>query len=187
MPVRDPLAVGENSIEIVQLFCAVSDVEQVLVLMLKSPLICGALSVAVLPPVFATTIFCAALVAPTLVFGKLSNIGVRPTFGSATPLPDNDATTVATVPLVLIEICPLRVPVAVGVKTTLMLQLADAASDVVQLFALMLKSPLICGVPSVAVVPPEFCTTRICAVLLAPRFVPANVSVVGVIVTSAAV
>jgi hypothetical protein len=77
---------------------------------------------------------------------------------------------------------PLRVPVAVGAKVTLMMQLVPAATLVPQLFVCP-KSPLLVPVKAIFAM---FNTTPLglesvtaCAVLVVPTFWPLNVRVVG--------
>ena len=64
---------------------------------------------------------------------------------------------------------PVRVPVAVGVKFTLIVQLLPAASEVPQVPSpARAKSPLIVMPPIVMVVLPELVSVENCAALVVP-------------------
>jgi hypothetical protein len=84
-------------------------------------------------PVLVKVTAWAALVVPTCWLVKVRLVGVRFTAG-ATPVPVKLA--VCGLPLALSEtvMAPVRVPTVVGVKVTLIVQLAAAASEVPQLF-----------------------------------------------------
>ena len=152
---------------ILQFAAAASVLPHVVVLMLKSPLICGMPNVAVEPPMFVAITFSAALFAPIVVLAKLSDAGASVTSACDTPTPLSDADNVPLLPP-LMDICPLRVPIAVGENSTASEQLAATASVLPQVFALIMKSPSICGVPNVATDPPVFETITPCAALLVP-------------------
>ena len=67
LPVRVPEAVGRNSTETVHPTLDASVVPQVFAERMKSPVATGVCKLAVTPPVLEIVIFCAVLVAPTLV------------------------------------------------------------------------------------------------------------------------
>jgi hypothetical protein len=79
---------------------------------------------------------------------------------------------------------PVRVPVAVGVNVTLTVQLAgEGASEVPQLVLSTAKSPLAAMESDVDPVP-VFFTVTVLAALVVPTVCLANVSLVGVAVTT---
>src|SRR5258705_11485587 len=82
-------------------------------------------------PVFVSVTVCAALVVPTLREPKLKLVGERLTTG-AVPVPVR--LTICGLPVAssVIVMVPVRVPVAVGVNVTLIVQLAPAATEVPQ-------------------------------------------------------
>jgi hypothetical protein len=86
-PERAPLAVGVKEMESVQAVDAASVLPQVLALMAKSPVMTGVCSVAVVPPVLATVMFCASAVWFTMVPGKVSAVGVSTIAAAAVPVP----------------------------------------------------------------------------------------------------
>ncbi len=87
VPARAPLAVGVKVMESVQDVDAASELPQVFALIAKSPVTTGACSVAVLPPVFATVMFCATAVWFTMVAGNVSDGGVNTIDAGGVPTP----------------------------------------------------------------------------------------------------
>ena len=81
---------------------------------------------------------------------------------------------------------PVRAPDAVGANTMESVQPVDGASVVPQELAVMEKSPAMTGVWSVAAVPPVFEIVMASGMLVAPTFVAAKGSVVGVRTMAAA-
>lgn len=73
---------------------------------------------------------------------------------------------------------PLRAPAAVGVKVTLMVQLAAAARVAPQVVVLA-KSPLMPMLAMFSVAPPLLVRVTVCAALVLPTFCEVKVSVVG--------
>ena len=73
---------------------------------------------------------------PTVVDGKLRDVGERLTTaaGGIAPVPDNDTVCGEPVALSAILMEAFRVPDAVGLKVTEIVQLAAAATDVPQVF-----------------------------------------------------
>jgi hypothetical protein len=80
---------------------------------------------------FATVTALTALLVATAWFPNASVAGV--TFTGTTPLPVSDTVCGLLLALSVILRVPVRDPVVVGVKVTLMVQLVAAASDVPQL------------------------------------------------------
>src|SRR5437764_15173523 len=74
-------------------------------------------------------------------------------------------------------IAPVRVPVAVGVKVTLMAQLAPAATDVPQVLVCM-KSPLATMLVTLSATFPVLFSVTVCAALVVPSSWLANVRLV---------
>lgn len=130
--VRLPVAVGAKLTEMVQLAPAPRLAGHVLV-WVKSPglvpLRAMLLIARAVLPVFVRVTPCAALVVPTSCEPKLSLDGARLTAGaSGTPLPDR--LTLCGLPVALSATCTeaVRVPAAVGLKVTEIVQLAFTAS-----------------------------------------------------------
>ncbi len=92
------------------------------------------LSVAV--PLLVSVTACAALVVPTCWLLKVSVVLERVTAGAvaATPVPVRLTLCGLPAALSVIDTVPVRVPVAVGVKVTLMVQLAPATTEAPQVF-----------------------------------------------------
>src|SRR5205807_10115469 len=80
--------------------------------------------------------------------------------------------------LSVMVIAPVRVPVAVGVKVTLMAQLAPAATDVPQVLVCM-KSPLATMLVTLSATVPVLVSVTDCATLVVFRFWLANVRLLG--------
>jgi hypothetical protein len=118
LPVREPEAVGAKTIATVQPVFAGSVAVHVFAEILKSPVAAGVPRFTGAPPVFEIVMFCAALVALTIVVGKLVVTGVSTTVPAAVAVPLN--ATVACPPATFpkIVIVALRPPVATGMKRT---------------------------------------------------------------------
>ncbi len=91
------------------------------------------LIVSVAVPLLVSVTPCAALVLPTCWLLKLRLVGERVTAG-AIPVPLRLTLCGLPAALSVIETVPVRVPVAVGVNVTLIVQLAAAATDAPQVF-----------------------------------------------------
>src|SRR5579871_4394606 len=78
-------------------------------------------------PELVRLIFCAGLVVPTAWLAKVSDVGVRVTAGAAAATPVPIRVIVRGLPgsLSVMTMAPVRTPVAVGLKVTLMLQNAS--------------------------------------------------------------
>ncbi len=87
-------------------------------------------------PLLVSVTACAALVLPTCWLPKLRLVGERVTAGAvgATPVPVRLTLCGLPAALSVIDTVPVRVPVAVGVNVTLIVQLAAAATDAPQVF-----------------------------------------------------
>ena len=84
-------------------------------------------------PVFLSVMAWVALEVPLLVLGKVSEVGVRVTAGLA-PVPVNDTVCGEGLALSATLTEAVNVPVVVGLKVTVMVQLALADTLVPQLF-----------------------------------------------------
>src|SRR5437016_14500472 len=80
--------------------------------------------------------------------------------------------------LSVIVTAPVRMPVAVGVNVTLMVQLAPAATDVPQVLVCM-KSPLATMLVTLSAAFPVLFSVTDCAALVVPTSWFANVRLVG--------
>src|SRR5690348_7008560 len=85
-------------------------------------------------PVFESFTAWAALVDPTFVLAKVKEVGERLATAedAATPLPVKGMVCLLGLALSVMVTVPVRVPVAVGLKSTLIEQLAPAATELVQ-------------------------------------------------------
>ncbi len=94
------------------------------------------LMVSVAVPLLVSVTVCAALVVPTCWLLKVRLVLERVTAGAvgATPVPVRLTLCGLPAALSVIDSVPVRVPVAVGVKVTLMVQLAPAATEAPQVF-----------------------------------------------------
>jgi hypothetical protein len=123
LPVREPEAVGAKTITTVQPVLAASVSPHVFAEILKSPVTAAAPRLTDALPVFEIVMFCTALVALTVVAGKLAVTGVSTTAPAAVAVPLS--ATVAWPPATLpkIVIVALRLPVATGMNLTCTVQL----------------------------------------------------------------
>ncbi len=166
-PLRAPVAVGRNVTLTVQLVPAASELPQ-LFDWAKSP--DAAIEVmlnAALPVLLSVTLW-ALLLVPTFWVPKLSDVGLTLAAG-AVPVPLNETLCGLPAASSVIVTEPMRVPVAVGVKLTLMVQLAPAAIDVPQLL-LCEKSPPTTMEEMFSVALPVLLSVTLCAALAVPTF-----------------
>src|SRR5437763_1975739 len=131
------------------------------------------LIVKVAVPVFFSVTTCAALAVPTVWLPKLKEVGERLTAGvpvpDDTPLPLRLTFCGLPVALSLTVTVPVRVPVVVGLKFTLIVQLVRAASDVPQVPSpARVKSPLTVMLLIVKVAVPVLVSVENCAMLVIP-------------------
>lgn len=140
-------------------------------------------------PVFVTVRVKAALVAPTVVFGNASDVGLTLAVKvAAAPVPVNctGEPVMGALPVRVSD--PLSGPEAVGVKTTPMVQFAPAARVVVQVPAaapaarayMVVEKP---RVRPVRLAPPELVRVRFLADVVLPTPTLPKASVVGATVT----
>jgi hypothetical protein len=134
--VRLPIAVGVNVTLMVQLPLAASELPHVLVCA-KSPGLAPvnatlAMDRATFPVLFSVTVW-AALVVLTFWLLKLRVVGVTPAMG-AVPMPVPVRLTVCGLPLALSAMLTeaVRLPMAVGLNVTLIVQLPFAATELPQ-------------------------------------------------------
>jgi len=90
-------------------------------------------------PLLVSMTFCAALVPPTPVAAKERDAGCACTEPAAPPIPVREAVAAMTNAVELTVSAPVTTPLAVGVKTTPVEQLAPEASDALQVFWTRLK------------------------------------------------
>lgn len=135
------------------------------------------------PPLFRVTVLIAPVV-PTFWSGNATLVGDRVTAG-VIPVPLKLAVWGLPAALSGMVTVPVLVPVAVGVKVTLIMQLAPATREVPQLLVWP-KSPLTPILPPVmergAV--PLLVSVKICALLVVPTFWPPKVRLEGVSVAT---
>src|SRR5208337_3257708 len=125
-PVLVPVALGLKVTLRVQLAPAATLEPQVLVWE-KSPLTVMRVMLRVAFPVLLRVTLLALLLVPTFCDGKVKEVGERLTAG-AVPVPVRLTVCVAGLALSVMVTAPVRVPAAVGLKVTLRVQLAPAAT-----------------------------------------------------------
>jgi hypothetical protein len=139
-PVRDPDALGRNTTETVQDDPAETEVQPLV--WVKSPEVLTAETVAVAVPVLEIVTDWAADAAPTVVEANDSDVGFADSVAvDAFAVPESATVVGLLVALLLTVTAPVRVPLAVGRKTTETAQLAPAAIAVPQVLVCV-KSPL---------------------------------------------
>lgn len=148
LPVCVPEEFGAKATLMVQLVPDVAREVQVLPVTTNGPVIDGLAKVTVAPPVSVTVTVFELLVLPTLTLPKLRLVGETLTVAEPevdeAPVPERGIDCGLFVALSEIVTVPVRVPVAVGVKLTLMVQFAPAATVLPQVpVPPKAKSPLI--------------------------------------------
>jgi hypothetical protein len=130
-------------------------------------------------PVLLSLTDWAALVVPTVWLVKVRLVGDKDTVGDPLEVPDPVRLTVCGLPLALSVMVrvPLRVPVAVGVKVTLIAQVEPAATPLPQLFV-SAKSPVVAMLEKCTGVVPLLVKVTACAALVVPTAWLANVKLV---------
>jgi hypothetical protein len=183
-PVLVPVAVGLNTTLMVQLVLAARLAPQVVVETLKSPVVEITMLESVTLWLFLRVNVFGRLVVPTVWAAYVALPGVNVT--GAMPVPDSGTVCGLFAALSLIVMLPVRAPSWVGVKVTLMMQFAPAASVLPQGFGLVAgaKSPLTTMLLMFSVELPVFATVTLLAVVVVPTTVLANTSDVGVSVTT---
>ena len=135
------------------------------------------LIVSVAVPVFASVKVCGALVLPRVTGPKAQDVGVSDTPG-CTPVPVSVTICGLVMSESVIVSVPVRTPVVVGAKTTLMRQLRPARRVVPQ-FVESEKFAVQVMLLIVSVVVPTFDSVTVCAALRVPTFwLPNNSEVV---------
>lgn len=159
VPVAAPVCVGVKTTLNVHLDLAARLDEQVVVETLKGPVVEALMPVKDTVPRLSSVNVFAALDVPTAVFGKFADAGVS--LAATPPVPER--ATVCGLPgaLSVIVKVPVRVPEAVGVKVTSILQFFPAASVLPQGFVLAVKakSPLVAMLLMFSVALPELVRT----------------------------
>jgi len=174
---------GVNVTEMVQFALAASVVPQLLVWekslgfapAIEMPVIVNAAF-----PGFDSVIVCAAVVVP-VVLVKVSAVGAR-TACAAVPVPVSVAVCGELVALSATEMLAERAPALPGVNVTEIVQLAPAASELPQLFVcakLLALVPVTVMPVIVSAAVPGFDSIRVCAAVVVPTGVGANVKLVG--------
>jgi hypothetical protein len=132
----------------------------------------------VVAPVLVRITVCALLVVPTVWIEKIKPAGAKLTADpAATPVPAKVTVFGPSGTLSEILRLPLRVPAAVGVKTTLTVQFFPAATLVPQLLVCV-KSPLAAILEIFSVALPLLVRITVCAALVVPTGCLPNVRVV---------
>jgi len=142
--VRVPAAVGLNTILAAQLADAVRLVPHVLLKIAKSAAFVPEIAVLLIvideASLFVKVTDCAALLEPTAIAANVRFVGLAETLPvGAVPFPES---AIVWMPAESLKFnVAVRVPVVVGAKTILAVQLADAARVVLQVLLKILKSP----------------------------------------------
>ena len=184
VPEAAPATVGVKVIATVQVPAAATglEIEQVVpeVAMAKGPVVAMAVKVRLEMPVFVTVTVCAGLVVPT---GSEGNVGAGDKLATgpvaAVPVPPNVTVCVMfcccwakEVPWWVMSRLAVRVPAPSGVKATVIVHCAPAASVEPQVFAVRLKSagfvPASWGVARLTALLLLFARVTDCGVLVVP-------------------
>ena len=134
-------------------------------------------------PVFCKVTACGALDCPTMVDGKVSEVGLKFTVGVPVPVPVM-STVWGELGAVSVKISVAEVPpVTTGEKVTLITQEAEGASDAPQVFPVMvyrvgLLPPLVMLVMLKEAVP-VFVTVNVCTLEVVPTIWFPNTTLVG--------
>lgn len=177
-PVRAPEAVGVKVTPIVQLAPAARLEAQVPPSRAKSPLVVTDEMVSEAVPVFVSVNVDVGLVDPTAWLGKVRLDGATETSGPA-PVPVSVTVWGLVVALSAIETEPVRVPWAVGRKTTPMVQFRRDLSDDPQDPPLRAKSPVKVTLEMLNVPAAVFESVMVLAALVVPIACAPKVRLVG--------
>src|SRR5579884_132381 len=144
----------------------------------KSPLTVSSVKIKGASPVLVTVTNCAGLVVPTACAAKFSKFGERLTAGcNCVPMPIRLTLCGLSAALSGMVRIPVLVPVAVGVKWMLIVQLPPGASDGPQdPRPASAKSPLTVSSVKVSGAPPALVTVTNCAELVVPTGCAAKVN-----------
>lgn len=166
VPVLVPVCVGLNTTLIVQLDLAAKLAPQVVAEMLKSPVVEAEMPVSDTFCLLESLKVFAALVLPTFVVGKVALAGVSVAW--AVPVPDS-GTLCGLFPALSLKVrSPVRDPSCVGVKVTLTVHLAPAASVEPQVLLWMAKSPLVAMLEMSIVADPLLAAVTVFALVVPP-------------------
>lgn len=187
VPLRLPAALGVNETEIVQLADAarlLPDVHVFEPIAKSAPVRVVAPRTSAALPVLVSVTLCAVAVLPIVVEPNVSWVGERvaPGAPAAAPVPVSDTEVLDGVALWAIVNVAFRAPVALGVKVTETLQLADAARllpEVQLLLPIAKSAPAIDVAPSTSAAVPVLVSVTVCAAAVLPTVVEPNVSCVG--------
>jgi len=133
-----PVDVGEN-VTLIAHVPAGAIVVQLVVAAKSAVLLVTPLTVTGVAPLFVTLMASGALVAPTAVPGKLSELGEKASWAVAEPTRD----TVALPELLATVIVPLRRPLELGLNATETVQVAPLASELPQLLVMSKSAELL--------------------------------------------
>lgn len=148
----------------------------------NGPVVEGEMPVSVLAALLWRVNVLAALLVPTVVLGKVALAGVKVTDTRPVPLSDTLCGLPAALSVMLSE--PVREPIWVGVKVTLILQFLPAARVLPQVEELTAKSPVV-PIPLMSSVPlPVLASVTVLAAEVLPTSVLAYVTEAGVSVTT---
>src|SRR5437899_2408587 len=166
-PVRMPVAVGVNVTLMVQLAPAATDVPQVLVCM-KSPLATMLVTLSATFPVLFSVTDCAALVERKCRFLNARQFGETLTpVASPVPVRLTDCGLPAALSVMLIA--PVRLPSFPTRRSSDLVQLAPAATDVPQVLVCM-KSPLATMLVTLSAAVPVLVSVTVCTALVVFTF-----------------
>jgi hypothetical protein len=183
VPVVTPVCVGVKTTLIVHLDLAAKLDEQVVAETLNSPVVEALMPVSATACRLLSVNVFATLVAPTAVFANVAAIGVS--LSCTPPTPESDTVCGLLPALSVIVKVPVRVPSAVGVKVTSILQFCFAASVAPQGFVLVpcAKSPEVAMLEMLSVEVPVFVSVTAFPGLVASMITVPQVSEVGDTVT----
>jgi hypothetical protein len=184
LPVLVPVPVGLNTTLIAQPVLAARVVVQVVAKTLKSPVVEITMLVSVTLWLFLRVNVFGRLTVPTVCAGYVALLGVNVT--GAMPVPESGTVCGLFAALSVIVMLPVRAPVWVGVKVTLIMQFAPTAKVAPQGFVLVTsaKSPLVAMLVMFSVAVPELVSVTFFPVEVCPTTVLLNTSEVGDSVTA---
>jgi hypothetical protein len=181
-PVLVPVVVGVNVILMVQFADVAKVAPQVVVVSANGPVTAMLVIVSDAVPVLLSVTVCAALVAPGGSEGNVKLLAETVTAGADTAPPNRVTDCGLFGALSVMTTVPLALPEAVGVKATLMVQDAPAATDAPQVFVSP-KGGVEVILAMVSAAPPELVNVTVWAALVVPMGSAANVRLVGESVT----
>jgi len=180
VPVCAPELIGANATLTVQFAPAASAVPQVLPVNLNPVLaVRTRLSSETDVLVFEIVTVVALLVEPTPVVGKATCAGNIWTAPVSPPVPLRATMVAVAIDVDAIVNVPVSDPLCIGANPTPAVQLAPAARLLGHVFCARLNGPLTDKATPAAAVPPELAIVTVCAALVWPIAVGANVSCAG--------